>query len=288
MLLIDDIQSLQGREQTRKSSSTPSTPSTTAASRSSGPARTSPNAIATLEDRLRSRFEMGLIDIQPPDVETRIAILQKRVLRDNLNCHNIDVLSFIAERVTTNVRALEGALARPRVDLEPPRQRRTRQRGAAGPHRRGRAGRIRRFSAGGHALLGTIEELKGRSGRGTSSRPARWPCTSAANSPKFAPRHRASLRQPRPHHGHVPFRRSPIRWPTRATSSPRSKHSPPGSGAAAAPGRRRVGWPLRLVDDDGHQRGRTLGASACRAGSSPATGDATPGGSAPASRRQGP
>ncbi|MCO5085479.1 MAG: chromosomal replication initiator protein DnaA [Methylobacteriaceae bacterium] len=113
VLLIDDIQSLQGREQTQEEFF-----HTFNALHDSGKqivisSDRPPNAIATLEDRLRSRFEMGLItDIQPPDVETRIAILQKRVLRDNLNCHNIDVLSFIAERVTTNVRALEGALTR--------------------------------------------------------------------------------------------------------------------------------------------------------------------------------
>ena len=72
-----------------------------------------PKAIATLEDRLRSRFEMGLItDVQPPDIETRIAILQKRVQADRYVIHDPEVLSFIAGRVSTNVRALEGALTR--------------------------------------------------------------------------------------------------------------------------------------------------------------------------------
>src|SRR6266516_4245129 len=61
-----------------------------------------PRDIATLEERLRSRFEWGLItDIQPPDLETRIAILRKRVKTDNINA-DPQVLTFIASRVSTN------------------------------------------------------------------------------------------------------------------------------------------------------------------------------------------
>jgi chromosomal replication initiator protein len=72
-----------------------------------------PRDIATLEERLRSRFEWGLItDIQPPDLETRIAILRKRVKTDNINVPDSQVLTFIASRVTTNIRELEGALTR--------------------------------------------------------------------------------------------------------------------------------------------------------------------------------
>ena len=71
-----------------------------------------PRDIATLEERLRSRFEWGLItDIQPPDLETRIAILRKRVQADNINADQ-QVLTFIASRVSTNIRELEGALTR--------------------------------------------------------------------------------------------------------------------------------------------------------------------------------
>jgi chromosomal replication initiator protein len=71
-----------------------------------------PRDIATLEERLRSRFEWGLItDIQPPDLETRIAILRKRVKTDNINADQ-QVLTFIASRVSTNIRELEGALTR--------------------------------------------------------------------------------------------------------------------------------------------------------------------------------
>jgi chromosomal replication initiator protein len=72
-----------------------------------------PRDIATLEERLRSRFEWGLItDIQPPDLETRIAILRKKVKTDGIHVHDPQVLTFIASRVSTNIRELEGALTR--------------------------------------------------------------------------------------------------------------------------------------------------------------------------------
>jgi chromosomal replication initiator protein len=72
-----------------------------------------PRAIATLESRLRSRFEWGLItDIQPPDLETRIAILRKKVKTDAIHVPDSQVLTFIASRISTNIRELEGALTR--------------------------------------------------------------------------------------------------------------------------------------------------------------------------------
>ncbi|QSZ27370.1 chromosomal replication initiator protein DnaA [Aceticella autotrophica] len=71
-----------------------------------------PKEIPTLEDRLRSRFEWGLIaDIQPPDYETRIAILKKKAQNDNLEIPD-DVLAYIAEKIPSNIRELEGALIR--------------------------------------------------------------------------------------------------------------------------------------------------------------------------------
>jgi chromosomal replication initiator protein len=72
-----------------------------------------PRDIATLEERLRSRFEWGLIvDIQPPDLETRIAILRKKVAADGIHVPDAQVLTFIAGRISTNIRELEGALTR--------------------------------------------------------------------------------------------------------------------------------------------------------------------------------
>jgi chromosomal replication initiator protein len=72
-----------------------------------------PRDIATLEERLRSRFEWGLItDIQPPDLETRIAILRKKVKADAIDVRDAELLTFIASRVSTNIRELEGALTR--------------------------------------------------------------------------------------------------------------------------------------------------------------------------------
>jgi chromosomal replication initiator protein len=72
-----------------------------------------PREISTLEERLRSRFEWGLItDIQPPDLETRIAILRKKVMADRIHIPDPKVLEFIAGRISSNIRELEGALTR--------------------------------------------------------------------------------------------------------------------------------------------------------------------------------
>jgi chromosomal replication initiator protein len=72
-----------------------------------------PREISTLEERLRSRFEWGLItDIQPPDLETRIAILRKKVKTDGIHIPDNEVLTFVAGRVSSNIRELEGALTR--------------------------------------------------------------------------------------------------------------------------------------------------------------------------------
>jgi chromosomal replication initiator protein len=72
-----------------------------------------PRSFPTLEERLRSRFEWGLItDIQPPDLETRIAILRKKVKTDGTHIPDPQILTFIAGRISTNIRELEGALTR--------------------------------------------------------------------------------------------------------------------------------------------------------------------------------
>jgi chromosomal replication initiator protein len=71
-----------------------------------------PDAISTLEDRLRSRFKMGLItEINPPELETRLAILRKKAEREPV-APPADVLEFIASNITNNIRELEGALIR--------------------------------------------------------------------------------------------------------------------------------------------------------------------------------
>src|SRR5690625_6732897 len=70
-----------------------------------------PREIPTLEERLRSRFEWGLItDISPPDLETRIAILSKKAKAEGLNDISNEVMLYIANQIDTNISELEGAL----------------------------------------------------------------------------------------------------------------------------------------------------------------------------------
>jgi chromosomal replication initiator protein len=114
VLIIDDVQFLEGKERTQEELFHTFNSLYEAGKQLILTSDRHPKLLTSLEDRLRSRFECGLMaDIQPPDLETRVAILQLKAERENLHQRlklDLSLLELIAERYPTNIRELEGAL----------------------------------------------------------------------------------------------------------------------------------------------------------------------------------
>ena len=239
VLLVDDIQFIEGKEGIQEeffhTFNTLHNANKQIVISSDRP----PKQLATLEDRLRTRFEWGLItDVQPPELETRIAILRKKAQMDRLDVPG-DVLELIASSIERNIRELEGALIRVTAfaslnktpidkslaeivlrdlisDASPPCRSAPRRSWPRPPSTSRPPSRNCAAPA--------------RPGRWRS--PARSPCTCAASSPTCrcprSARRSAATTPP----SCTPRRRSAARWPNAARSSITSRNSPPESGSA--------------------------------------------------------
>ena len=112
ILMIDDIQFLQGKVQTQEEFFHTFNTLHNANKQVVITSDLPPKQLAGFEERMRSRFEWGLLtDVQPPDLETRIAILRKKAIQERMTAPD-DVMEYIASRISTNIRELEGALIR--------------------------------------------------------------------------------------------------------------------------------------------------------------------------------